>query len=71
AAASLSTLTAQFSSHSTLETIERVNRLISAWPVDDTIPAEGLDGVKATFKKLAPALRDIQNTADEEVKYGS
>ncbi|KAG6876518.1 hypothetical protein C0992_012602 [Termitomyces sp. T32_za158] len=68
AAASLSTLTAQFSRHSTLETIERVNRLISAWPVDDNIPAEGLDGVKATHKKLAPALRDIQNTADEELK---
>ncbi|KNZ81272.1 SAGA-associated factor 29 [Termitomyces sp. J132] len=68
AAASLSTLTAQFSRSSTLETIERVNRLISAWPVDDTIPAEGFDGVKATYKKLAPALRDIQNTAEEEVK---
>ncbi|KAG5645473.1 hypothetical protein DXG03_006018 [Asterophora parasitica] len=60
--------TASYSSHSTLETIERVNRLISAWPLDDTLPAEGLDGVKTIYKKLAPGLRDIQIAADEEAR---
>ncbi|KAG6820179.1 hypothetical protein H0H93_004310 [Arthromyces matolae] len=68
AASSLNTLAALYSSHSTLETIERVNRLISAWPVDDTLPAEGLDGLKGIYKKLVPGIRDIQNAADEEAK---
>ncbi|KAG6816806.1 hypothetical protein H0H87_002775 [Tephrocybe sp. NHM501043] len=43
-------------------------KLISAWPVDDTVPAEGLDDVKGIYKKLAPGLREIQNAADEEAK---
>ncbi|RDB14800.1 SAGA-associated factor 29 [Hypsizygus marmoreus] len=68
AAQALTTLANKYSTQSTLETIERVNRLISAWPHDDTVPAEGLDGVKTIYKKLSPGLRDIQMAADEEVK---
>ncbi|KAF8073604.1 SGF29 tudor-like domain-containing protein [Lyophyllum atratum] len=68
AAESLTALSNKYSSHPTLETIERVNRLISAWPIDDTLPAEGLDGVKMTYKKLSPGLRDIQIAAEEEAK---
>ncbi|KAF5382582.1 hypothetical protein D9615_002786 [Tricholomella constricta] len=68
AAQSLTALSKKYSSQSTLETIERVNRLISAWPPDDTLPAEGLDGVKTIYKKLAPGLRDIQIAAEEEAK---
>ncbi|GLB38540.1 putative SGF29 tudor-like domain containing protein [Lyophyllum shimeji] len=68
AAESLAALSNKYSSQSTLETIERVNRLISAWPPDDTLPAEGLDGVKTIYKKLAPGLRDIQTAAEEEAK---
>ncbi|KAG6910678.1 hypothetical protein DXG01_008722 [Tephrocybe rancida] len=66
AAATLSALTTRYSSHPTLETIERVNRLIAAWPADDTVPAEGLDSVKGTYKKLMPGLREIQSAADDE-----
>ena len=68
AAESLATLSNKYSSHSTLETIERVNRLISAWPQDDTLPAEGFDHVKMIFKKLSPGLYDIKIAAEEEVK---
>jgi len=68
AAESLNALSNKYSSQSTLETIERVNRLISAWPPDDTLPAEGLDGVKTIYKKLSPGLRNIQIAAEEEVK---
>lgn len=53
---------------STSETIERVNRLISSWPADDTIPAEGFESVKGVYKKLHPGLRDIQVAAGDEVK---
>jgi hypothetical protein len=64
-------LSSKYCTGSTLETIERVNRLISAWPTDDTLPAEGYDGVKSVFKKLYPGLRDIQTAAEEEAKYGN
>ncbi|TFY81143.1 hypothetical protein EWM64_g2878 [Hericium alpestre] len=50
------------------ETIGRVNRLISAWPSDDTPPAEGIDGVKTIYKKLTSALNDIKANSDKEVK---
>ncbi|KAL0579131.1 hypothetical protein V5O48_002863 [Marasmius crinis-equi] len=52
----------------TQETIGRVNRLISVWPPDDVVPAEGFDSVKTTYKKLSTALEDIQNTSKEEIK---
>lgn len=68
AAESLTALSNKYSNHPTLETIERVNRLISAWPIDDVLPAEGFDGVKSIYKKLAPGLRDIQMAAEQEAK---
>jgi SAGA-associated factor 29 len=71
AAESLTALSNKYSSHSTLETIERVNRLINAWPPDDTLPAEGYEGVKTIYKKLLPGLTDIRLAAEEEVKYGN
>jgi SAGA-associated factor 29 len=49
------------------ETVGRVNRLISAWPQDDTLPAEGYEGVKTVYKKLKSGLRDIQSQAESEV----
>lgn len=69
AAESLTALSNKYSSHSTLETIERVNRLINAWPPDDTLPAEGYEGVKTIYKKLLHGLNDIRFAAEEEVKY--
>lgn len=69
AVASLNTLSNKYSSPTTLETIGRVNRLISAWPTDDTLPAEGLDGVKTIFKKLSPGLQDIRIAAEDEAKW--
>ncbi|KAE9400450.1 hypothetical protein BT96DRAFT_857386 [Gymnopus androsaceus JB14] len=68
AAASLSTLSAIYSGPATIETIGRVNRLISAWPADDTLPAEGLDSVKAIYKKLLSALEEIRLTSEKEIK---
>ncbi|KAK1229882.1 hypothetical protein PQX77_007054 [Marasmius sp. AFHP31] len=68
AAASLTALAEIYKQSATQETIGRVNRLISAWPPDDVVPAEGFDSVKATHKKLSTALEDIQNTSKEEIK---
>ncbi|KAJ8080563.1 hypothetical protein PM082_017397 [Marasmius tenuissimus] len=68
AAASLAALADIYKQSATQETIGRVNRLISAWPPDDVVPAEGFDSVKATHKKLSTALEDIQNTSKEEIK---
>ena len=69
AAESLTALSNKYSSPSTLETIERVNRLINAWPPDDTLPAEGYEGVKTISKKLLHGLKDIRLSAEGEVKY--
>ncbi|KAF8895532.1 SGF29 tudor-like domain-containing protein [Infundibulicybe gibba] len=66
AAAALNTLSHKYSNSTTLETIGRVNRLISAWPTDDTLPAQGLDEVTTVFKKLTPGLNDIKRLAEEE-----
>ena len=49
--------------------MNRVNRLITAWPADDALPAEGLEGVKANYKRLVSGLNDIKTQSDRDVKY--
>lgn len=68
AAKSLTALSNNYSKPATIETIGRVNRLISVWPTDDTLPAEGIDAVKSLFKKLSPGLVDIRLAAEDEAK---
>lgn len=51
----------------TSETIGRVNRLLSAWPADDNLPAEGYESVKTLYKKLTTGLNDIKTTAERDV----
>jgi SAGA-associated factor 29 len=52
----------------TTETIGKANRMISAWPTDDTLPAEGFDAVKQTYKRLSNVLQEIESSAVEEEK---
>ncbi|KDQ62429.1 hypothetical protein JAAARDRAFT_30341 [Jaapia argillacea MUCL 33604] len=68
AKASLKALSDICENPSSFETFGRVNRLISAWPTDDTLPAEGIDGVKSVYKKLASALGEVKSLADAEAK---
>ncbi|KAJ7780653.1 SGF29 tudor-like domain-containing protein [Mycena maculata] len=68
AATSLTHLSGIYSNPATIETIGRVNRLISVWPADDTVPAQGFDNVKQIYRKLSSALEEIQTTSDREVK---
>lgn len=65
---SLKILSSVYAKPSTLDTIGRVNRLISAWPPDDTLPAEGLDALRKIQVKLASGLSDIINTAELETR---
>ena len=67
-AESLRQISAAHSSSEAAETIGRVNRLISAWPQDDTLPAEGYDGLKPIYKKLTSGLKEIKESADRDVK---
>lgn len=53
-----------------METIGRVNRLVSSWPSNDTLPAEGFDGVKSVYKKLFSGLQEVKNNADKEARWG-
>jgi SAGA-associated factor 29 len=68
AAKSLTTLSTIYSDAAAIETIGRVNRLISVWPADETLPAQGLDNVKVIYKKLSSGLDEIKATSDKEVK---
>ncbi|KAI0278289.1 SGF29 tudor-like domain-containing protein [Russula aff. rugulosa BPL654] len=53
---------------STQDTINRVNRLIATWPADDTLSAEGFEGIKANYKKLVSGLNDIKTQSDRDAK---
>jgi len=64
---SLQKLSEMYANPAAAETVGRVNRLISAWPQDDTLPAEGYEGVKTIHKKLRSGLREIQSQAESEV----
>jgi SAGA-associated factor 29 len=66
ATTSLKGLSAVYSQSGTAETIGRVNRLISAWPTDDTLPTEGLVSLKATHAKLSSGLGEIMNLSKQE-----
>ncbi|KAF8967044.1 SGF29 tudor-like domain-containing protein [Flammula alnicola] len=65
---SLRVLSAIYARQTTLETIGRVNRLISAWPTDDTLPTEGLGSLKTIQAKLASGLEDIKTHSEQDVK---
>jgi len=69
ASKSLASLSNIYASPSSVETIGRVNRLISAWPTDDVVPAEGYDVLKTNYKRLSSALKEVRHINDEEVKY--
>lgn len=51
-----------------METIGRVNRLISSWPSNDTLPAEGFEGVKPVYKKLFSGLQEVKSNAEKETR---
>jgi SAGA-associated factor 29 len=63
----LNKLSEMYANPAPAETVGRVNRLISAWPQDDTTPAEGYEGVKTVYKKLRSGLREIENQAQSEI----
>ncbi|KAG1742369.1 SGF29 tudor-like domain-containing protein [Suillus paluster] len=68
ASKSLASLSDVYASPSSVETIGRVNRLISMWPTDDVLPAEGYDGLKTNYRRLSSALKEVRHISDEEVK---
>lgn len=68
ARSSINTLNGIYSNPSAVETIGRVNRLISSWPSNDTLPAEGFDGVKPVYKKLPSGLLEVKSNAEKEAR---
>ncbi|KIY43937.1 DUF1325-domain-containing protein [Fistulina hepatica ATCC 64428] len=68
AASTLNALSEVYGTRHTEETIGRVNRLISGWPMDDEVPAQGYDGAKGIAKKLVSGLDEIRTTSEREVK---
>jgi SAGA-associated factor 29 len=67
ASQSLNRLSEMYDDPAPVETVNRVNRLITAWPQDDR-PAEGYEGVKTVYKKLRSGLNEIQIQAKSEVE---
>ncbi|KAK7056795.1 Protein phosphatase 2C 2 [Paramarasmius palmivorus] len=68
AANSLSALSEIYAKSATQDNIGRVNRLITAWPSDDVVPAEGFDSLKNTYKKLTSALNEIKEISKDEIQ---
>jgi SAGA-associated factor 29 len=68
AAESLKDLSGIYANSKTLDTMGRVNRLISTWPTDDTLPAEGLSSLQGVQEKLKSGLTEIMNSANQEVR---
>lgn len=53
---------------STQETVDRVNQLIATLPADDAFPADGFEGVKSNYRKLASGLKEIKMQSDKDTK---
>ena len=68
AAESLKDLSDIYANSRTVDTMSRVNRLISTWPTDDTLPAEGLSYLQGVQGKLTSGLTEIMNSANQEVR---
>jgi SAGA-associated factor 29 len=69
AAELLKNLSGIYANSKTVDTMGRVNRLISTWPTDDTVPAEGLGYLQQSVQgKLTSGLTEIMNSANQEVK---
>jgi SAGA-associated factor 29 len=69
AAESLHTLSKRFQKTTEQNGLGPVNRLISSWPADDTVPAEGLGGVETIYTKLSTGLHALKTTCNDDVKY--
>ncbi|KII86869.1 hypothetical protein PLICRDRAFT_143412 [Plicaturopsis crispa FD-325 SS-3] len=67
AAKALSSLSEIYAVSSSQETIGRVNRLIAAWPTEET-PAERFDDVATIYKKLSGGLKEIVTISDIDAK---
>ncbi|KAH7885387.1 SGF29 tudor-like domain-containing protein [Phlebopus sp. FC_14] len=65
---SLGTLSNIYANPSSVETIGRVNRLIAAWPTDDTLPTEGYETLKTNYKRLSSALKEVRRNTEDEIK---
>ncbi|KAF9242607.1 SGF29 tudor-like domain-containing protein [Melanogaster broomeanus] len=69
ASKSLGTLSSIYANSNSVETIGRVNRLIAAWPADDSLPAESYEiEILKNHKRLSSALKEVRRNADEEFK---
>lgn len=69
AADSLRSLSGIYANSKIVETMGRVNRLISTWPTDDTVPAQGLGYLQGDVQgKLTSGLTEIMNSASQEAE---
>ncbi|KAG0703800.1 SGF29 tudor-like domain-containing protein [Suillus ampliporus] len=68
ASTSLTSLSDIYASQSSIDIIGRVNRLISMWPTDDILPAEGYNVLRTNYRLLSSALKEVRRINDEEVK---
>ncbi|KAH9480526.1 SAGA-associated factor 29 [Psilocybe cubensis] len=68
AADSLKHLSSIYTKSSTSDVVSRVNRLINAWPADDTSTGEGLGTLKSLQTKLITGLTDISTASHSEVR---
>ena len=68
AAASLNKLSTMLTEQERDDTIGRVHRLLSQWPSDDSLPSEGIDGVKSIYRKLVSGLTEVKANAEKDAE---
>lgn len=56
------------SEHERDDTVNRVQRLLSGWPTDDTLPSEGIEHVRSLYKKLMSSLTEVKATAEKDAE---
>ncbi|KAF7314268.1 Saga complex component [Mycena kentingensis (nom. inval.)] len=68
AAKSLTRLSSLYATNNGLDTIGRLNRLLSVWPPEESVPFHGANSVSEIHRKLVSALEEVQHSSDREVK---
>ncbi|KAI0770327.1 SGF29 tudor-like domain-containing protein [Fomes fomentarius] len=64
----LNKLSAMLTEQERDDAIGRVHRLLSQWPSDDSLPTEGIDGVKSIYKKLLSGFNEVKTNAEKDVE---
>ncbi|KAI0269938.1 SGF29 tudor-like domain-containing protein [Gloeopeniophorella convolvens] len=68
ASGSISALSSPAPNSTTQDPIGRVNKLIATWPVNDALPADGLESIRSIKERLVAGLNEVKVQCDRDMK---